>query len=309
MIVDTLLAKVIGTQNERDLKRLRPLVAAVNAKEPEIEKLSDEQLRGKTVEFRQRLEAGETLDDLLPEAFAVVREAGRRVLNMRHFDVQLIGGVVLHKGRIAEMKTGEGKTLVATLPSYLNALGGKGVHVVTVNDYLARRDSEWMGRMHRFLGLTVGTIVHDLDEEQRRAAYGSDITYGTNNEFGFDYLRDNMKFRLEDYVQRDFNFAIVDEVDSILIDEARTPLIIAGPSEESTDKYYRVNRIIPFLERGEVIEDKEPGQSYTPGDFTVDEKPRTVALTEEGVLKVKKLLNPGNLYAPANIEMNHHVQQ
>ncbi|MBV9766520.1 MAG: preprotein translocase subunit SecA [Acidobacteriaceae bacterium] len=228
---------------------------------------------------------------------------------MRHFDVQLIGGVVLHRGRIAEMKTGEGKTLVATLPSYLNALAGKGVHIVTVNDYLARRDSEWMGRMHRSLGLTVGTIVHDLDDRERREAYNSDITYGTNNEFGFDYLRDNMKFRLEDYTQREFNFAIVDEVDSILIDEARTPLIIAGPSEESTDKYYRVNRIIPYLERGEVIEGKEPGQSYTTGDFTVDEKHRTVALTEEGVLKVEKLLNTGNLYDPANIEMNHHVQQ
>ena len=228
---------------------------------------------------------------------------------MRHFDVQLIGGVVLHRGRIAEMKTGEGKTLVATLPSYLNALGGQGVHIVTVNDYLARRDSEWMGRIHRALGLTVGTIVHDLDDTERRAAYGSDITYGTNNEFGFDYLRDNMKFRLEDCVQRGYNFAIVDEVDSILIDEARTPLIIAGPSEESTDKYYRVNRIIPFLERGEVIEGKEPGQQFTTGDFTVDEKHRTVALTEQGVLKVEKLLNTGNLYDPANIEMNHHVQQ
>src|SRR3954449_3770202 len=309
-----------------------PLVTQISALEPEMQKLSDAELRAKTDEFRSRVQkkltdaAGDyedpvrvaelqqvalkdTLQEILPEAFAVVREAGRRVLNMRHFDVQLIGGIVLHKGRIAEMKTGEGKTLVATLPSYLNALGGKGVHVVTVNDYLARRDSEWMGRMHRFLGLSVGTIVHDLDEDQRRRAYGSDITYGTNNEFGFDYLRDNMKFRLEDYVQRDFNFAIVDEVDSILIDEARTPLIIAGPSEESTDKYFRVNRIIPYLERGEVIEGKEPGQSHTTGDFTVDEKHRTVALTEEGVLKVEKLLNTGNLYDPANIEMNHHVQQ
>src|SRR3954466_9970286 len=230
MIVDTLLAKVIGTQNERDLKRLRPLVAAVNAKEPEIEKLSDEQLRGKTVEFRQRLEAGETLDDLLPEAFAVVREAGRRVLDMRHFDVQLIGGIVLHEGNIAEMKTGEGKTLVATLPVYLNALAGLGVHVVTVNDYLAKRDSEWMGKLYSFLGLTVGVIVHDLDDNERRQAYASDITYGTNNEFGFDYLRDNMKFELKDCVQRGHHFAIVDEVDSILIDEARTPLIIAGAS-------------------------------------------------------------------------------
>ena len=218
---------------------------------------------------------------------------------MRHFDVQLIGGIVLHRGKIAEMKTGEGKTLVATLPCYLNALAGKGVHVVTVNDYLARRDSEWMGRLYKFLGLTVGVIVHDLDDEERKAAYGCDITYGTNNEFGFDYLRDNMKFRLEDCVQREHNFAIVDEVDSILIDEARTPLIISGPSEESTDKYYKVNRIIPKLIRGEVIEGKEPGEKYTTGDFTVDEKHRRVALTEEGVLKVEKLLNIGNLYDPA----------
>src|SRR5205807_4819910 len=245
----------------------------------------------------------------LPDSFALTREASVRVTGMRHFDVQLIGGMALHRGMIAEMKTGEGKTLVATLPCVLNALEGKGVHIVTVNDYLARRDAEWMGRIHRSLGLTVGTIVHDLDDQERREAYGSDITYGTNNEFGFDYLRDNMKFQLGDYVQRDFNFAIVDEVDSILIDEARTPLIIAGPSEESTDKYYRVNRIIPFLERGEVIEGNEPGKSFTTGDFTVDEKHRSVGLTEEGVLKVEKLLNTGNLYDPANIEMNHHVQQ
>jgi preprotein translocase subunit SecA len=228
---------------------------------------------------------------------------------MRHFDVQLIGGVGLHNGNIAEMRTGEGKTLVATLPVYLNALEGKGVHVITVNDYLARRDSEWMGRLYKFLGLSVGVIVHDLREQERRDAYNSDITYGTNNEFGFDYLRDNMKFRLEDCVQRGHNFAIVDEVDSILIDEARTPLIISGPSEESTDKYYRVNRIIPKLIRGEVIEGKEPGEKYTTGDYTVDEKHRSVALTEEGALKVEKLLNCGNLYDPANIELNHHVQQ
>jgi len=306
---DDTLAKVFGTKHDREIKRIRPIVAAINDLEPQMQQLSDEELAAKTVDFKQRIANGASLEDILIEAFAVCREAGRRVLNMRHFDVQLIGGVTLHRGRIAEMKTGEGKTLVATLPSYLNALGGKGVHIVTVNDYLARRDSEWMGRIHRFLGLTVGTIVHDLDDQERRDAYGSDITYGTNNEFGFDYLRDNMKFRLEDYVQRDFNFAIVDEVDSILIDEARTPLIIAGPSEESTDKYYRVNRIIPYLERGEVIEGKEPGQSYTTGDFTVDEKHRSVALTEDGVLKVEKLLNTGNLYDPANIEMNHHVQQ
>ncbi len=303
------LAKVFGTKHGREVKRIQPLVAAINDLEPGLQKLSDAELAAKTQDFKQRLANGASLDDILIEAFAVCREAGRRVLNMRHFDVQLIGGVTLHRGRIAEMKTGEGKTLVATLPSYLNALEGKGVHIVTVNDYLARRDSEWMGKVHRLLGLSVGTIVHDLDDQERRAAYYSDITYGTNNEFGFDYLRDNMKFRLEDYVQRDFNFAIVDEVDSILIDEARTPLIIAGPSEESTDKYYRVNRIIPALERGEVIEGKEPGQSYTTGDFTVDEKHRSVALTEEGVLKVEKLLNTGNLYDPANIEMNHHVQQ
>jgi preprotein translocase subunit SecA len=308
-MLESTLAKVFGTKHDREIKTIKPLVAAINDLEPQLQKLSDAELAQKTVEFKQRIANGSTLDDVLVEAFAVCREAGRRVLNMRHFDVQLIGGITLHRGRIAEMKTGEGKTLVATLPSYLNALEGKGVHVVTVNDYLARRDSEWMGRIHRFLGLTVGNIVHDLDDQERRNAYGSDITYGTNNEFGFDYLRDNMKFRLEDYVQRDFNFAIVDEVDSILIDEARTPLIIAGPSEESTDKYYRVNQIIPRLERGEVIEGKEPGQSYTTGDFTVDEKHRTVALTESGVLKVEKLLNTGNLYDPANIEMNHHVQQ
>src|SRR3954471_19091077 len=247
MIVDTLLAKVIGTQNERDLKRLRPLVAAINAKEPEIETLSDEQLRAKTAEFQQRLAAGESVDDLLPEAFAVVREGGRRVLKMRYFDVQLIGGIVLHRGRIAEMKTGEGKTLVATLPAYLNALEGKGVHVVTVNDYLARRDSEWMGRIYRFLGMSVGVIQHELNDAERQKAYASDITYGTNNEFGFDYLRDNMKFELAHYVQREHYFAIVDEVDSILIDEARTPLIISGPAEESTDLYYEVDRIIPRL--------------------------------------------------------------
>ncbi|HEY7304457.1 MAG TPA: preprotein translocase subunit SecA [Bryobacteraceae bacterium] len=308
-MLESTLAKVFGTKHDREIKRIRPIVAAINDLEPQMQALSGAELAAKTLDFKQRVANGASLDDVLIEAFAVCREAGRRVLNMRHFDVQLIGGITLHRGRIAEMKTGEGKTLVATLPSYLNALEGKGVHIVTVNDYLARRDSEWMGRIHRFLGLTVGTIVHDLDDQERREAYGSDITYGTNNEFGFDYLRDNMKFRLEDYVQREFNFGIVDEVDSILIDEARTPLIIAGPSEESTDKYYRVNRIIPYLERGEVIEGKEPGQSYTTGDFTVDEKHRTVALTEEGVLKVEKLLNTGNLYDPANIEMNHHVQQ
>ncbi|MEO8593560.1 MAG: preprotein translocase subunit SecA, partial [Candidatus Solibacter sp.] len=308
-MIDAVLAKVFGTKNEREVKGMLPAVAAINALEPELRELSDAALAAKTIEFKERIAQGASLDDLLIEAFAVVREAGRRVLNMRHFDVQLIGGMVLHKGKIAEMKTGEGKTLVATLPSYLNALGGKGVHVVTVNDYLARRDSEWMGRLHKFLGLTVGVIVHDIDDQERKNAYHADITYGTNNEFGFDYLRDNMKFRIDDCVQRVHNYAIVDEVDSILIDEARTPLIISGPSEESTDKYYKINRIIPKLTRGEVIEGKEPGEKYTTGDYTIDEKHKTAALTEEGVLRVEKLLNIGNLYDPQNIEWNHHVQQ
>src|SRR5580765_6825044 len=308
-IIDATLAKVFGTNTEREVKGMLPTVAAINALEPQLRELSDADLAAKTIEFRERIAQGATLDDLLIEAFAVVREAGRRVLNMRHFDVQLIGGMVLHKGKIAEMKTGEGKTLVATLPCYLNALPGNGVHVVTVNDYLARRDSEWMGRLYKALGLTVGVIVHDLDDQERKTSYNSDITYGTNNEFGFDYLRDNMKFRLEDCSQREHNFAIVDEVDSILIDEARTPLIISGPSEESTDKYYKINRIIPKLERGEVHEGKEPGEKWTTGDYTVDEKHRTVALTEQGVTKVEKLLNIENLYDPAFIETNHHVQQ
>src|SRR5512138_251882 len=309
MIVDALLAKLFGTKNEREVKAMLPMVAAINDLEPAISQLSDIDLAAKTIEFKEKIAQGATLDDVLPEAFAVVREAGRRSVNMRHFDVQLIGGIVLHHGKIAEMKTGEGKTLVATLPVYLNALEGKGVHVVTVNDYLAKRDSEWMGKIYRFLGLSVGVIVHDLDDEERRENYNCDITYGTNNEFGFDYLRDNMKFRLEDCVQRGHHFAIVDEVDSILIDEARTPLIISGPSEESTDKYYKVNRIIPKLIRGEVIEGKEPGEKYMTGDFTVDEKHRAVGLTEEGVSKVEKLLGVSNLYDPGNIEINHHVQQ
>ena len=308
-MIDTLLAKIFGTKHEREVKKLRPVVEAINSRESSLQKLSDAELAAKTSEFRQRLANGEPLDDLLVDAFAVVREASRRVLNMRHFDVQMIGGIILHQGKIAEMKTGEGKTLVATLPVYLNALTGDGVHVVTVNDYLARRDSEWMGRIYRFLGMSVGLIVHGLDDEERRAAYHCDITYGTNNEFGFDYLRDNMKFRLEECVQREHNYAIVDEVDSILIDEARTPLIISGPSEESTDKYYRVNAIIPRLVRGEVIEGREPGQKYTTGDYTVDERNRTVALTEEGVAKVERLLGVPNLYDPEYIELNHHVQQ
>ncbi len=308
-MIDTLLAKIFGTRHEREVKKLWPIVHAINSRESSLQQLSGAELAAKTSEFKQRIANGESLDDLLIDAFAVVREASRRVLNMRHFDVQLIGGIVLHQGKIAEMKTGEGKTLVATLPVYLNALAGEGVHVVTVNDYLARRDSEWMGRIYRFLGLSVGLIVHGLDDEERRAAYHCDVTYGTNNEFGFDYLRDNMKFRLEDCVQRQHNFAIVDEVDSILIDEARTPLIISGPSEESTDKYYRVNGFIPRLVRGEVIEGREPGEKYTTGDYTLDERNRTVALTEEGVAKVERLLGVPNLYDPEYIELNHHVQQ
>ncbi|HXA03357.1 MAG TPA: preprotein translocase subunit SecA, partial [Bryobacteraceae bacterium] len=308
-MIDAILAKIFGTKNEREIKALLPTIAAINELEPQLRELSDIDLAAKTIEFRERLAQGATLDDLLIEAFAVVREAGRRFLNMRHFDVQLIGGMVLHRGKIAEMRTGEGKTLVATLPVYLNALDGKGAHVVTVNDYLAHRDAEWMGRIYKALGMSVGVIVHDLDDEERKQNYNCDITYGTNNEFGFDYLRDNMKFRIEECVQRGHHFGIVDEVDSILIDEARTPLIISGPSEESTDKYYKVNRIIPKLVRGEVIEGKEPGEKYTTGDFTVDEKHRAVGLTEEGVTKVEKLLGLPNLYDPANIEYNHHVQQ
>jgi len=344
-LINTLLGKVFGTKNEREIKRLMPRVVAINALEAEMQKLSDDELRSKTAEFRARIqerlgpvadepdadtdspdidlrnsdrqkeieaERGEllkvVLDELLEEAFAVVREAGKRVLNMRHFDVQLIGGMVLHQGTIAEMKTGEGKTLVATLPVYLNALSGRGVHVVTVNDYLAKRDSEWMGKLYSFLGLTVGVIVHDLDDEQRRAAYAADVTYGTNNEFGFDYLRDNMKFDLRDCVQRVHNFAIVDEVDSILIDEARTPLIISGASEESTDKYYKVNRIIPKLEKGEEI-DTQPGEpKIMTGDYVVDEKHRNVTDSDEGWEKVEKLLGIGNIADPENWALKHHVE-
>src|SRR5436190_23653547 len=246
-MIDAVLAKIFGTKHEREIKAIRPLIAAINDLEPQMEKLSNEELAAQTAKFRHQLELGKTLDDLLVEAFATVREAGRRFVNMRHFDVQLIGGITLHRGKIAEMKTGEGKTLVATLPAVLNALAGRGVHIVTVNDYLARRDAEWMSPLYRALGLSVGVIVHDLDDDQRRAAYGADITYGTNNEFGFDYLRDNMKYDLAHCVQRGHQFAIVDEVDSILIDEARTPLIISGPSEESTDKYAKIDKIIPKL--------------------------------------------------------------
>jgi preprotein translocase subunit SecA len=369
-LINTLIGKVFGTKNERMVKSLMPRVAAINALEPQMQKLTDDELRAKTEEFRRRIQERlsrvstappdaelegaddpdrskqiekeqydalqEALDEILVEAFAVVREAGRRVLNMRHFDVQLIGGMVQHQGMISEMKTGEGKTLVATLPVYLNALSGRGVHVVTVNDYLAKRDSEWMGKLYRFLGLTVGVIVHDLDDEQRRAAYAADVTYGTNNEFGFDYLRDNMKFDLKDCVQRGHNFAIVDEVDSILIDEARTPLIISGASEESTDKYYRVNRIIPKLDKGEELSPQEVRQlleedKLSPerrdtlirelndvgddatrriltGDYAIDEKHRNITVTEEGWTKVEGLLGIGNIADPENWPLKHHVE-
>jgi preprotein translocase subunit SecA len=311
--VSSVIKKFVGSKNERELKRLWPIVEQINYLESEMTKLSDEQIRGKTISFKERVAGGESLDSILPEAFALVREAGKRVLQMRHFDVQLIGGMVLHQGKIAEMKTGEGKTLVATLPCYLNALTGRGVHVVTVNDYLAKRDSEWMGKIYRFLGMSVGVVVHGLDDAERREAYNADITYGTNNEFGFDYLRDNMKFSLDDYVQREFHYAIVDEVDSILIDEARTPLIISGPTEDSTDKYYIIDRIIPSLIKGEVLEEDANTLSgkrkrYT-GDFTIDEKAKSATLTEEGVLKVEKMLKLDNLYDPRNIETLHHVQQ
>src|SRR4051795_12253082 len=319
MIIDKALAKVFGTANERELKRLWPVVADINALEAQIQPLSDEQLRARTAAFRERFAKGETLDALLPEAFAVVREAGRRTLNMRHFDVQLIGGMVLHRGKIAEMKTGEGKTLLAPLPAYLNALEGKGVHVVTVNDYLARRDSEWMGRLYRFLGMSVGVIQHDLNDQERQVAYGSDITYGTNNEFGFDYLRDNMKFELTSMVQRGHHFAIVDEVDSILIDEARTPLIISGPAEESTDLYYEVDRIIPRLSKGAVtrgdVKAEEREELEKTGDYIVDEKHKTVTLTESGMGKAEKMLahrleaGTDGLYDPANMRILHHINQ
>lgn len=314
---DTFLAKIFGTKNERDLKRLQPIVAAINEAETSVAALSNDQLRDKTSQFRERLEHGEPLDRMLAEAFAVVREAGRRTLQMRHFDVQLIGGIVLHRGTIAEMKTGEGKTLVSTLPGYLNALEGQGVHVVTVNDYLARRDSEWMGQIYRFLGMTVGVIQHDLRDAERQAAYRCDITYGTNNEFGFDYLRDNMKFELSQYVQRGHQFAIVDEVDSILIDEARTPLIISGPAEQSTDLYGEVDRILPKLKPGAVtqgnVKAEEREALETTGDFLVDEKHKTATLTESGMAKAEKMLahrlSPGGLYDPVNMPLLHHINQ
>ncbi|MGD9210715.1 MAG: preprotein translocase subunit SecA [Desulfobacteraceae bacterium] len=289
------LTRIFGSKNERELRKLQPLVVAVNEMEPKMKALDAQGLKNQTVHLKERLSNGEKLDGLLPEAFATVREASFRTLKMRHFDVQLIGGIILHKGRIAEMKTGEGKTLVATLPAYLNALTGKGVHVITVNDYLAKRDTEWMGEIYRYLGLSVGTILHGLDDKQRKDAYGSDITYGTNNEFGFDYLRDNMKFDRNALVQKELNFAIVDEVDSILIDEARTPLIISGPAEKSTHLYYQVNSVIPHLKAEK--------------DYSVDEKARTAALTEEGVVTVENLLQTENLYDPKNIELLHHVNQ
>ncbi len=313
-MLDTILGKIFGTANERELKKLAPKVVTINEREPQMRALSDTQLQAMTGQFRQRLEQGETLDDLLPDAFAVMREAGRRVLNMRHFDVQLIGGMELHSGKIAEMRTGEGKTLVATLPTYLNALTGRGVHVVTVNDYLARRDAEWMGRVYKFLGMTVGCIQHNLSDEQRREAYTSDITYGTNNEFGFDYLRDNMKFMTTGMVQQKGHvFAIVDEVDSILIDEARTPLIISGPSEGDVGIYGRVDRVIPKLIPGAVIageveREKREALEKT-GDYIVDEKNKNVVLTEEGVAHAERILGIGNLYDPSNIDTLHGINQ
>jgi preprotein translocase subunit SecA len=297
-MLDTIVKKFVGSKNDREVKKIEPIIQKINSLEPQTSSLTNEQLQAKTPEFKQRLANGETLEDILPEAFAVVRETGKRILNMRHFDVQLIGGYALHQGRISEMKTGEGKTLVATSPAYLNALAGKGVHVVTVNDYLARRDSEWMGRLYKFLGLSVGVIQHGLTDDQRRTSYGSDITYGTNNEFGFDYLRDNMKFDVAHRVQRDFNYAIVDEVDSILIDEARTPLIISGPSDESTDKYFRIDKIVPRLRRDV--------------DYQVDEKHRTVTLTEEGNVRAAQLVGLPDLYdTPSieNFEIQHHINQ
>jgi preprotein translocase subunit SecA len=335
VVFDKILAKIFGTANERAIKRLTPIMLQISAMEPEIKKLSDEELKAKTAEFRARIAARlegitdadeikaaekEALDEILPEAFAVVREAGWRAVEMRHFDVQLIGGMVLHQGKIAEMKTGEGKTLVATLSCYLNALAGHGVHVVTVNDYLAKRDAEWMGKIYEFLGLTVGVIVHDLNDDQRREAYGADITYGTNNEFGFDYLRDNMKFELKDCVQRGHYYAIVDEVDSILIDEARTPLIISGPTDQTTDKYARVRRIIPSLEQGEEVEWTDTrrqeqlgirlaeGEKYLSGDYFVDEKQRTIGVTDSGWETIEKALGIGNIADAENWDLKHYVE-
>src|SRR6058998_1899308 len=328
-MIDVVLRKIFGTKHERDVKRIMPTVVASNAFEPSVRALGDAELQAKTDEFRKRLEAGEPLDELLPEAFAVCREAARRTVGMRHFDVQLIGGVVLHEGKIAEMATGEGKTLVATLPAYLNGLTGRGVHIVTVNDYLAKRDAQWMGPIYHALGLTVGVIQHEasflydpkfvtsdirltsLRPCTRPEAYRADITYGTNNEFGFDYLRDNMRFSLDELVQRELHYAIVDEVDSILIDEARTPLIISGPADESTDLYYKIDRMIPRLTRAATIVDGKLSEieAEKKGDFIVDEKARAVALTEEGIATCERLLNVENLYDPRHMNALHHIQQ
>ncbi|MDH3393045.1 MAG: preprotein translocase subunit SecA, partial [Desulfobulbaceae bacterium] len=294
-MLGSMLTKVFGSKNDRVLKKINPIISRINSFEPEIQKLDDAALAAQTVLFRERLEKGESLDSLLPEAFAVVREASQRVLGMRPYDVQMVGGVVLHEGKIAEMKTGEGKTLVATLPVYLNALTGKGVHVVTVNDYLARRDAEWMSELYHFLGMTTGTILHEKSDEERREAYRADIAYGTNNEFGFDYLRDNMKFEIDDFCQRSHHFAIVDEVDSILIDEARTPLIISGPADMSTELYGQVNRVISPFKRDT--------------HYVVDEKARSVTLTDDGVIMGEELLKVDNLYDPKNIEWLHHLNQ
>ncbi len=306
-----LLKLLFGSKNERYIKRLRPMVARINALEPDMLKLSDADFPARIAAWKEEVRNGRKVDDLLPEVFALVREAGKRVLNMRHFDVQLVGGIALHEGNIAEMKTGEGKTLVATLPVVLNALSGKGVHVVTVNDCLAKRDAAWMGRLYGFLGLTTGVIVHGLSDQERQESYGADITYGTNNEFGFDYLRDNMKFYKESLVQRDLHFAIVDEVDSILIDEARTPLIISGPAEMSTQLYRRVDTVIPPLKRSSPRPANLPqGEDFIPdGDFEVDEKARTVTLTDQGVERVEKLLGIDNLFDPTNMTLQHHVLQ
>jgi preprotein translocase subunit SecA len=294
-MITKMLAKIFGTKNEREIKTLKPLIDTINSFESQLQSLSDEALKAKTIEFKERLAKGSTLDELLPEAFAVCREASKRILGMRHYDVQMIGGIMLHRGRISEMRTGEGKTLVATLAVYLNALEGKGVHVVTVNDYLAKRDAEWMGKLYGFLGLSTGIIVHDLNDSQRKNSYRCDITYATNNELGFDYLRDNMKFDKADFAQRELNFAIIDECDSILVDEARTPLIISGPAESSTEKYYVVNKIVPFLEKEK--------------HYTMEEKSKTASLTEEGNTKVEELLKIDNLYDPRHIELLHHIYQ
>src|SRR5207248_3293112 len=328
-MIDALLKKIFGTKHERDVKRMMPVVQVINALEASLTPLDDAGLRAKSEEFKKRIEGGEPLDEILPDAFAVCREAARRAVGMRHFDVQLIGGMVLHDGKIAEMATGEGKTLVATLPAYLNALTGKGVHIVTVNDYLAKRDAQWMGPIYQMLGLTVGLIQHEASFQYdpayvtpdirmtalrpigRREAYAADITYGTNNEFGFDYLRDNMRFSLDELVQRKLHYAIVDEVDSILIDEARTPLIISGPAEESTELYYKIDRIIPKLKRAATIVEGKLSEieEQREGDYIVDEKSRAVSLTEQGIASCERLLNVDNLYDPQHITILHHVQQ